>query len=305
MELKTKTHAQILNAMSSLSAESIRAAIRSRKLSPTESRNARSTRLDSMPVADSVELMLNEEARVTRVLLKNKALLTRAVDLVTQAFRSGGKLFYFGAGTSGRLGVLDASECPPTFRVPSTLVQGVIAGGDVALRSAVEGAEDDAAAGAREVRSRRITQRDVVVGIAASGTTPFVWGALVEARLRGAKTILLCFNPHLVIPRKMRPALVIALDLGAEVLTGSTRLKAGTATKLILNILTTLAMVRLGKVQSNLMVDLNPSNVKLRARAIRIVRELTGHDEAAAKTALEKSGWIVKRAVAALSIRHQ
>jgi N-acetylmuramic acid 6-phosphate etherase len=289
-----------ITTMNSISTKSIRAAIRSRKLSPTESRNARSMRLDSMSVKDAVELMLNEEARVTQALLANKTLLTRAVGLVTRAFKSRGRLFYFGAGTSGRLAVLDASECPPTFRVPPTLVQGVIAGGDVALRSAVEGAEDDAADGAKQISKRRITQRDVVVGIAASGTTPFVWGALDEAKKRGAATVLLCFNPHLVIPRAMRPTLVIAPDLGAEVLTGSTRLKAGTATKLVLNILTTLAMVRLGKVQSNLMVDLNPSNVKLRARAIGIVRELTGRDEATAKDALERAGWIVKSAVASL-----
>ena len=253
--------------------------------------------LDSMPIAEAVELMLHEEARVTTALLAKKTLLTRAVRIVTRAFQSGGKLFYFGAGTSGRLGVLDASECPPTFRVAPTLVQGIIAGGDVALRDAVEGAEDDAAAGAREVRSRRVTKRDVVVGIAASGTTPFVWGAIGEAKKRGATTILLCFNPHLIIPRAMRPTLVLAPDLGPEVLTGSTRLKAGTATKLVLNILTTLSMVQLGKVKSNLMVDVNPSNVKLRARAVRIVRELTGADEATAIERLKRADWIVKKAI--------
>ncbi len=272
-------------------------ALRSQKLSPTESRNPRSLNLDTMPVADAVQLMLHEEAKVTAALLANKTLLARAVKVVTRAFQSGGKLFYFGAGTSGRLGVLDASECPPTFRVAPTLVQGIIAGGDVALRNAVEGAEDDAAAGAREVRSRRVTQRDVVVGIAASGTTPFVWGALGEAKKRGATTILLCFNPHLIIPRAMRPTLVLTPDLGPEVLTGSTRLKAGTATKLVLNILTTLSMVQLGKVKSNLMVDVNPSNVKLRARAVRIVRELTGVDEATATERLKRAGWVLKKAI--------
>lgn len=250
-----------------------------------------------MPVADAVTLMLREEAKVTTVLLAKRVLLARAVGVVTRAFRSGGRLFYFGAGTSGRLGVLDASECPPTFRVEPTLVQGIIAGGDVALRNAVEGAEDDAAAGAREVRSRRVTQRDVVVGIAASGTTPFVWGALGEAKKRGATTMLICFNPHLIIPKAMRPDFVIAPDLGPEVLTGSTRLKAGTATKLVLNILTTLSMVQLGKVKSNLMVDVNASNVKLRARAVRIVRELTGVSESTAIESLKRSGWVVNKAV--------
>ena len=271
--------------------------LRSRKLSPTESRNPRSTNLDTMPVADAVELMLHEEAKVTVALLAKKTLLARTVRVVTRAFLSGGRLFYFGAGTSGRLGVLDASECPPTFRVEPTLVQGIIAGGDVALSNAVEGAEDDAGAGAREVKSRRVTKRDVVVGIAASGTTPFVWGALGEAKKRSATTILLCFNPHLVIPRAMRPTLVLAPDLGPEVLTGSTRLKAGTATKLVLNILTTLSMVQLGKVKSNLMVDVKPSNVKLRARAVRIVRELTGTDEHAAIERLNRAGWVVKKAI--------
>lgn len=176
------------------------------------------------------------------------------------------------------------------------MVQGIIAGGDVALRCAVEGAEDDAAAGVREIKARRIVARDVVVGIAASGMTRFVWGAIAEAKRRRAKTILVCFNPYLAIPRALRPDLVIAPDLGPEVLTGSTRLKAGTATKLILNLLTTLAMVRIGKVASNLMVDVNPSNAKLRMRAARIVCELTGADEPAAIQALEKSDWVIRAA---------
>lgn len=252
--------------------------------------------LDQLPVGAAVELMLSEEAKVTRVLLQQKRLLAKAVTTVARAFQRGGRLFYIGAGTSGRLGVLDASECPPTFRTPPDLVQGIIAGGEVALRRAVEGAEDDAAAGAREIKTRRITARDVVVGIAASGTTKYVWGALGEGKRRRAKTLLVCFNPHLAIPRVLRPDLVIAPDLGPEVLTGSTRLKAGTATKLILNLLTTLAMVQIGKVQSNLMVDVNASNVKLRARAVRIVRELTGADEPAARHALERSDWVIRAA---------
>jgi N-acetylmuramic acid 6-phosphate etherase len=246
-------------------------------------------------------LMVREEANVTRVLLAKKVLLARAVTLVARAFKGGGRLFYFGAGTSGRLGVLDASECPPTFRTDPKLVQGIIAGGDIALRRAVEGAEDDAPAGAREIRVRRITARDVVVGIAASGTTRFVWGALREAKQRRAATMLVCFNPHLVIPRAHRPDVVIAPDLGPEVLTGSTRLKAGTATKIILNILTTLAMVRLGKVASNLMVDVNPSNAKLRTRAVRIVQELTGVESRVAERALQKSGWAIRAACRRLS----
>ncbi len=253
--------------------------------------------LDRMRAEDAVRLMLTEEAKVTRVLLAKRRLLARAVNLVAKAFARGGRLFYFGAGTSGRLGVLDASECPPTFRADPQMVQGVIAGGDVALRRAVEGAEDDAAAAAREVRARRITQSDVVVGIAASGTTPYVWGALGEAKRRGAATILICFNPHLDIPRRLRPGIVIAPDLGPEVLTGSTRLKCGTATKLILNILTTLAMVRAGKVMGNLMVDVLPGNVKLRDRAARIVSELAGVERSEAEAALRSSGWVIRKAV--------
>jgi N-acetylmuramic acid 6-phosphate etherase len=271
-------------------------AVRSRQLSPTEQRNPRSRNLDRLPTMAAVELMLREEARVPRGLWQHRKALARAVELVTRTFRRGGRLFYVGAGTSGRLGVLDASECPPTFRVSPKLVQGIIAGGDRALRQAVEGAEDDTAAGANELKRRRITARDMVVGIAASGTTRFVWGALGAAKQRKATTMLLCFNPHLVIPRTLRPTMVLAPDLGPEVLTGSTRLKAGTATKLVLNLLTTLAMVRQGKVASNLMVDVKASNAKLRARAVRIVGELTGAPPERAEAALRKSNWVIRAA---------
>ena len=273
----------------------------STELSPTERRNRRSMKLDRLPVGDAVARMLREEAKVTRALLKQQVLLARAVNLVAGAFRRGGRLFYVGAGTSGRLEVLDASECPPTFRTRPEMVQGIIAGGDVALRKSVEGAEDDAGAGAREIRRRRIKENDVVVGIAASGTTPFVWGALRESKRRGATTMLICFNPHLEIPTAWRPHLVMATDLGPEVLTGSTRLKAGTATKLVLNILTTLAMVRIGKVMSNLMVDVQPTNEKLRKRAVRIVRELARADERSAERALRESDWVIREAYRRLS----
>jgi N-acetylmuramic acid 6-phosphate etherase len=275
--------------------------IRSTRLSPTERRNPRSMRLDRLSPNAGVELMLSEEAKVTRALRGHRALLAKAVNAVASAFRQGGRLFYVGAGTSGRLGVLDASECPPTFRVDPAMVQGIIAGGDVALRRSVEGAEDDAEAGAGEIRARRIGRKDMVVGIAASGTTPFVWGALREAKRRRGTTMLLCFNPHLEIPRARRPDLVLAVDLGPEVLTGSTRLKAGTATKLVLNLLTTLAMVRIGKVRSNLMVDVRPTNAKLRARAVRMVRELTGADERVAARALRESGWVIRAATRRLN----
>jgi N-acetylmuramic acid 6-phosphate etherase len=274
--------------------------IRSGKLSPTERRNPRSMNLDRMPVEDAVKLMLSEERKVTRALLANGREIATAVKFVARAFMDGGRLFYFGAGTSGRLGVLDASECPPTFRAHPEMVQGVIAGGDAALRRAVEGAEDNPAAAAHEVQRRRVGRNDVVMGIAASGTTPFAWGAIAAAKRRGAKTLFLCFNPHLEIPAKLRPNVLLAVDLGPEVLTGSTRLKCGTATKLVLNILTTLAMARTGKVMSNLMVDVLPGNAKLRDRAVRIVRELTACTEAAAETALRANDWTIRKAVSSL-----
>jgi N-acetylmuramic acid 6-phosphate etherase len=271
--------------------------------SPTERRNPRSTRLSALPLDRAIELFLREDLRIPRALLKERAKLRQAVELVERAFRRGGRLFYVGAGTSGRLGVLDASECPPTFRTSPDQVQGIMAGGQRAIWESVEGAEDDPRAGAESVRLRGVRARDVVVGIAASGRTPFVWGALWAARRRGARTVLLCFNPHLEVPPANRPELVIAVDVGPELLTGSTRLKAGTATKLVLNLLTTLAMVRLGKVISNLMVDLNPSNTKLRDRAVRIVQQLTGADPVAAQRALATSRWIVKDAVNRLAER--
>ena len=270
--------------------------LRSRRLSPTEARNPRSRHLDRLSLAAAIELMLSEDAKIPAALRAERHTIKQAVTLIERALRRGGHLFYVGAGTSGRLGVLDASECPPTFRTRPELVQGIIAGGQRALWQSVEGAEDDAQAGAAAIEFRGVRRRDTVVGIAASGRTRFVWGALAAAKRRGATTILLCFNPFLEIPSGQRPTLVIAPDVGPEVLTGSTRLKAGTATKLILNMLTTLTMVRLGKVASNLMVDLNPGNTKLRDRATRIVQELTGVDAAVARKVLERNGWRVKAA---------
>ena len=269
-------------------------------LPATERPNPRSRHLDTMPLARAVALMIKEESSVGAAIFKERRKIERAVEMIAHCLRLGGRLFYAGAGTSGRLGVLDASECPPTFRLPPDRVQGIIAGGRTALWQSVEGAEDDAAAGAAALAHRGVKNRDVVVGIAASGRTPFVWGALGEARERGARTILLCCQPRLEIPAARRPDLVIAPDTGPEVLTGSTRLKAGTATKVILNIFTTLAMVRLGKVAGNLMVDLHPSNAKLRQRAVRMVQTLTGANADAARAALEKTGWMVKDACRAL-----
>jgi N-acetylmuramic acid 6-phosphate etherase len=275
--------------------------------SPTEKRNPRSMSLDQMPLLAGIDLMLAEDATIPAAIRQERAAITRLIRQVAHAFQNGGRLFYVGAGTSGRLGVLDASEIPPTFRAPREQVQGIIAGGRQALWSAVEGAEDDVQAGAQAVAHRSISRADVVIGIAASGRTPFVWGALREARKRGAFTCLLCFNPAMkkaaarLKDKSWQPALIIAPDLGPEVLTGSTRLKAGTATKLILNMTTTLAMTRVGKVISNLMIDVNPSNVKLRDRAVRIVSELTGATRDQAREALSRSGWVVKKAYQSLA----
>ena len=273
--------------------------------SPTEQRNPRSLDLDKRSLRSAIDLMLEEDAGISAALRAERPKIERAIQVVVHAFQQGGRLFYVGAGTSGRLGVLDASECPPTFGTPSQMVQGVIAGGYTALWDSHEGGEDDAVAGGRAMEFRGVGSSDVVVGIAASGRTPFVWGALHAAQRLKAATILLCFNPHLEIPRSCRPTVVISPDLGPEVLTGSTRLKAGTGTKLILNMITTLAMVRLGKVVSNLMVDLNPTNSKLRDRAVRITRDLTGVEASQAQAALEQAGWVVTKAIERLGSRSQ
>ncbi len=245
--------------------------------------------------------MLSEETRTLRALRAERRNIERAVDTIGRALRRGGRLFYLGAGTSGRLGVLDASECPPTFSCDPEQVQAIIAGGRKALWRSVEGAEDDAEAGAQALRCRGVDRQDVVVGIAASGRTPFVWGGLTEAKRCGAKTVLVCFNPYVQIPRASRPDVVIAPNVGPEILTGSTRLKAGTATKLLLNMFTTLAMVRAGKVISNLMVDVKGSNVKLRDRAVRIVQALTEADYPAAEAALRSTKWNIRAAVQKLA----
>jgi len=252
--------------------------------------------LDKMPTQQAITLMLSEEARGAGAVLGEGKKIAQLVGWVVAALKAGGRLFYVGAGTSGRLGVLDASECPPTFRARPEQVQGIIAGGPRALTRSIEGAEDDPEAGARAIQFRGVGKKDVVIGIAASGRTPFVWGAMEAAAKRGARTALVCFDPKLK-RRAGVPKLIVAPAIGPEVLTGSTRLKAGTATKLILNCITTLAMVRLGKVRGNLMVDLDPKNKKLRDRAARIVQTLTGADEKATRTALVKSGWVVKKAL--------
>ena len=262
---------------------------------PTEQRLNTSTHLDQMSTLDALAVMSAEDAVVVAAVAAEANHVAAAIDLVVAAFGHHGRLIYLGAGTSGRLGVLDASECPPTFRTDPEQVQAIIAGGDGAVFRAVEGAEDDAAAGGAAVDARGVGPADVVLGIAASGTTPFVWGALQRAIDRGARTVLLACVP----PVGGEPAVDVAIRpvTGPEVLTGSTRLKAGTATKLVLNQITTLAMVRTGKTFGNLMVDVRATNAKLRARAVRIVSELTGVDATSAAVVLAAADGHVKVAV--------
>jgi N-acetylmuramic acid 6-phosphate etherase len=261
----------------------------------TELRLSESMRLDDMPLDEAVALMNAQDACAVEAVAAERAGVTRAIEMVAQAFGKGGRLIYFGAGTSGRLGVLDASECPPTFRTDPQMVQGVIAGGEAAMFRAQEGAEDSPEGGAAAVDEKDIGANDVVMGIAAGGTTPFVHGALRRARERGAKTIFLtCVQPT---PDEAPVDLVIRPLVGPEVLTGSTRLKAGTATKLVLNTITTLAMVRLGKVYENLMVDLRATNQKLWDRGARIIATLTGLDRQPATDLLRRADGHVKVAV--------
>ncbi|MEI7954175.1 MAG: N-acetylmuramic acid 6-phosphate etherase [Verrucomicrobiota bacterium] len=273
---------------------------RSNGLSPTEQRHPLSRKLDRMSVAAAIRLMLGEDANLPTALLKEQRKIARAVELIVSALRGGGRLIYVGAGTSGRLAALDAYECPPTFSVAPETVQAIVAGGEQAMHGAREDAEDDFGGGANALRQRGVSSKDVVIGIAASGRTPFVWGALNAAQDLGAPTVLVCFNPNLVFDRGHQPTVVIAPVIGPEVLTGSTRLKAGTATKLLLNMFTTLAMVQLGKVVENLMVDVYPTNAKLRERAIRIVQELTGVPYPAAAAALEQHDWSIQQALPSL-----
>ncbi|MEY2573495.1 MAG: N-acetylmuramic acid 6-phosphate etherase [Verrucomicrobiota bacterium] len=261
----------------------------------TEQRNPRSENLEKLSARELVDLFVEEEGVVQEALRKEAASLARAVEMATKCLRGKGRLFHVGAGTSGRLGVLDASEVPPTFGASPELVQGIIAGGVTALSRSVEGAEDDRGSGALAIEERGVTGTDVVCGITASGRAPFVLGALDEAKKRGAKTILLSCNP--ARPRSQGCDLEIDLATGPELLTGSTRLKAGTATKIALNIISTGAMIGLGKVRGNLMIDVNVSNAKLRDRAVRLVAELVKCDQAQAAERLEAHGWNVRAAL--------
>ena len=262
----------------------------------TERRNPSTATIDTASALEIVDLIGAEDATVPAAVARVREDMARAVDLIEQAFRAGGRLVYVGAGTSGRLGVLDAAECPPTFGTPPEMVVGVIAGGYPALVKSVEGAEDDVNAAIGEMDARRVGPDDMVIGIAASGTTPFVRAALSRAQTLGARTaIVTCAEP----PKLLRDTcdVCILVLVGPEVVTGSTRMKAGTATKLVLNTLTTAAMIRLGKTYGNLMVDLRAWNDKLIDRSERIVMETTGLPRGEARGVIEAADGRVKTAI--------
>jgi len=261
----------------------------------TELRLPESMKIDEMAIEDAVGVMNAQDAIAVEAVKKERKNIAQAIELVSTALRSGGRLIYFGAGTSGRLGVLDASECPPTFRAAPETVQGVIAGGEDAMFRAKEGAEDSAEGGASAVDEKNVGEKDVVMGIAAGGTTPFVHGALRRAAERGAKTVFLsCVQP---VANETKVDVVIRPLTGPEVITGSTRLKAGTATKLVLNAITTIAFVQLGKVYGNLMVDLKCSNSKLWDRGARIISTITGIEKEPAMELLKRADGHVKAAI--------
>lgn len=265
----------------------------------TEQDNPRSKDLSSQSTAEVVALMNEEDATVAAAVKRVLGDVVKAVDETVARLAKGGRLFYTGTGTSGRLGVLDASECPPTFGMSPELVQGVIAGGYDACHRAVEASEDDGEAGAADLRQRGFAAGDVLVGIAASGRTPYTVGAVKFARSLGAFTVGLTCVPN--SPITDAAELSIVPVVGPEVLTGSSRLKAGTAQKMVLNMISTATMVRLGYVSGNRMSNLQPKNIKLRERAVRIVMAETGVDEQAARSALESSNWIVQSALKKLA----
>ncbi len=265
----------------------------------TERRNPRSAGIDRASAREIVELIASEDATVPDAVERARDEIAQVIDLLEAAFRAGGRLFYIGAGTSGRLGVLDAAECPPTFGTDPEMIVGIIAGGYKAMLRSVEGAEDDVNAAIAEIDGHRIRATDVVVGIAASGTTPFVRAALGRAQTLGARTVILsCSEPPQIL--KDTCDVCITLLVGPEVVTGSTRMKAGTATKLVLNMLTTGAMIRIGKTYGNLMVDLCAMNAKLTDRSERILMEIAGVTREAARQALGAADQRVKVAIVML-----
>ena len=261
----------------------------------TEQRNPNSMHVDSLSALEIVQLMNEEDKQVPLAIEKCLPQIAQAVECIVAAFQQGGRLIYIGAGTSGRLGVLDASECPPTFGVSPEMVKGIIAGGECALRHPIEGAEDSKAQAVVDLQTIQFSSKDVLVGIAASGRTPYVIGALEYAKSLGSVTVSIASNPN----SAMANIVDIAIDtvVGPEVLTGSSRLKSGTAQKLVLNMLTTASMILMGKCYQNLMVDVQASNEKLKARAIRIVMQATDCDKALAEETLKQADQNAKLAI--------
>ena len=261
----------------------------------TEQRNPNSMHVDSLSALEIVQLMNEEDKQVPLAIEKCLPQIAQAVERIVAAFQQGGRLVYIGAGTSGRLGVLDASECPPTFGVSPEMVKGIIAGGERALRHPIEGAEDSKSQAVVDLQTIQFSSKDVLVGIAASGRTPYVIGALEYAKSLGSVTVSIASNPN----SAMANIVDIAIDtvVGPEVLTGSSRLKSGTAQKLVLNMLTTASMILMGKCYQNLMVDVQASNEKLKARAIRIVMQATDCDKALAEETLKQADQNAKLAI--------
>ena len=267
----------------------------------SEHRNAASKNLDRMPAKEIVRLMSREDRKVATAVNRELPAIARAVDAIVSSIRNGGRLIYVGAGSSGRMAVLDAAECPPTFGTSPRLVRALIAGGRPAVTGAVEGAEDSQENAERDLRAVKLTSRDIVVGITASGTTPYVLAALKYARKRRATTVAITVNSN--IPVAGLANILIAPKVGPEILTGSTRLKAGTAQKMVLNMLSTAAMARLGHVYENLMIDVKPSNQKVSDRIVRILAEASGKSLSASEHALRQTGHNLRLALVMLKLR--
>jgi N-acetylmuramic acid 6-phosphate etherase len=262
---------------------------------PTEQINPASLAIDKTPVRDIIDMVVNEDRKVVAAVHKEKEKIAHGIEIIAQALRKGGRIIFVGAGTSGRLGVVEASEMPPTFGTSPRLVQAIMAGGQAAVFKAKEGVEDNYEEGGRSIARLRLNNRDVVIGVSASGITPFVRGALTRGRKAGVKIIFVTCWPGSELQNFVD--LIIAPAVGPEIIAGSTRLKAGTATKMVLNMLTTVAMIKVGKTYGNLMVDVRTGSEKLRDRARRILGVVTGIDYDTADALLKRAGWNVKAAI--------
>jgi N-acetylmuramic acid 6-phosphate etherase len=263
----------------------------------TEQRNPKSYRIDTKTTEEILHIINDGDKTIPSVVAQAIPQIANTVEAVVKSFRHDGHLFYIGAGTSGRLGVLDASECPPTYGVSPSLVQGIIAGGDKALRNSIEGAEDDIEQGVQDCESHHIGEKDVIVGISANGGAPYILGALKHAISKGATIAAICCNPDCKIFTLVPPQYRICIPVGPEIITGSTRMKSGTAQKLVLNMITTTAMIKWGKVYDNWMIDLVPVNQKLVHRSLSMIEEITGADEETAEKTFTASGNNVRRSI--------